>query len=91
MTKEEKNAIEYFKNRIDICLDNANDCEEMDFDEEAAYLRKEAIKIETVLNLIQKQQEEIREAKEHNRQLSIELGKRYKQIEQYINLLATDR
>ena len=59
MTDKEKEAIEYFKKRIDICMENANICDDNDFDEEATCLRKEQILTETVLNLIQTQQAEI--------------------------------
>ena len=59
MTDKEKEAIEYLKKRIDICMENANICDDNDFDEEATYLRKEQILTEIVLNLIQTQQPEI--------------------------------
>lgn len=94
MTEEEKKAIEYWKERL---KDYKKEIVERQNDEFKGYGTLEDIAklnyctLHTLLNLIQKQQEEIREAKEHNRQLSIELGKRYKQIEQYIKLLATDR
>lgn len=58
MSEEEKEAIAYFKKRTDICMENANICDENDFDEEATYLRKEQALIEIILNLIQKQQKE---------------------------------
>ena len=59
MTDKQKEAIEYFKKRIDICMENANICDDNDFDEEATCLRKEQILTETVVNLIQTQQAEI--------------------------------
>ena len=59
MTDKQKEAIEYFKKRIDICMENANICDDNDFDEEATCLRKEQILTETVVNLIQTQQTEI--------------------------------
>lgn len=59
MTDRQKEAIEYFKKRIDICMENANICDDNDFDEEATCLRKEQILTETVVNLIQTQQTEI--------------------------------
>lgn len=40
-------------------MENANICDDNDFDEEATCLRKEQILTETVLNLIQTQQAEI--------------------------------
>lgn len=60
MTDKQKEAIEYFKKRIDICMENANICDDNDFDEEATCLRKEQILTETVVNLIQTQQTEIK-------------------------------
>lgn len=51
--KELEEAINYFKKRMDICLENAEICDENDFDEEATCLRKEQILIETVLNYIE--------------------------------------
>ncbi len=44
---------------MDICLENAEICDDNNFDEEATYLRKEQMLTETVLNLIEKQQTEI--------------------------------
>lgn len=59
MTEEEKEAIEYFTKRMDICLENADICDENNFDEEAICLRKERALIEIVLNLIQRQDRQI--------------------------------
>lgn len=74
MTDNQKEAIEYFKKRIDICMENANICDDNDFDEEATYLRKEQILIETVLNLIQTQQAEIEHQKEKRENQKKELA-----------------
>lgn len=63
MSEEEKKAIEYFTKRIDICNENANICDENDFDEEATQLREEQAFTETILNLIQSQQKEIEKMK----------------------------
>ncbi len=59
MTEEENKAIEYFTKRIDICNENANICDENDFDEEATQLREEKRQTEIILNLIKSQQKEI--------------------------------
>ncbi len=59
MTEEDKKAIEYFTKRIDICNENANICDENDFDEEATQLREEKRQTEIILNLIKSQQKEI--------------------------------
>lgn len=59
MTEEDKKAIEYFTKRIDICNENANICDENDFDEEATQLREEKRQTEVILNLIKSQQKEM--------------------------------
>lgn len=74
MTDKQKEAIEYFKKRIDICMENANICDDNDFDEEATCLRKEQILTETVLNLIQTQQAEIEHQKEKRENQKKELS-----------------
>ncbi len=50
---EIEEAIKYFRKRIDICLENAEICDENNFDEEATCLRKEQILIEIILNYIE--------------------------------------
>ena len=74
MTDKQKEAIEYFKKRIDICMENANICDDNDFDEEATCLRKEQILTETVVNLIQTQQAEIEHQKEKRENQKKELS-----------------
>lgn len=56
--KELEEAINYFRKRMDICLENAEICDENDFDEEATCLRKEQILIETILKELERLQEE---------------------------------
>lgn len=80
MTDKEKEAIEYFKKRIDICMENANICDDNDFDEEATYLRKEQILTEIVLNLIQTQQAEIEKLRNNNKDLLRKLRNRVKEV-----------
>ena len=66
-----KRAIKFLKQRIDVCIENANICDENDFDEEASQLREEQKHIKTVLNLIQQLQEEKEKYKElYNKALS---------------------
>ena len=60
-SEEEKKAIEFFEKRKNICLENANICDENDYDGEAEYLREEKMYIDTVLNIITKQQKENKE------------------------------
>lgn len=57
-SEEEKQAIEFFEKRKNICLENANICDENDYDGEAEYLREEKMYIDTVLNIIAKLQKE---------------------------------
>lgn len=76
MTDKQKEAIEYFKKRIDICMENANICDDNDFDEEATYLRKEQILTETVLNLLQTQQAEIEKKDKIIKELEEKLSER---------------
>lgn len=57
-SEEEKKAIEFFEKRKNICLENANICDENDYDGEAEYLREEKMYIDTVLNIIAKLQKE---------------------------------
>ncbi len=62
--EEQKRAIKFLKQRIDVCIENANIWDENDFDEEASQLREEQKHTETVLNLIQQLQKEL-EKKEY--------------------------
>ena len=58
LSEEQKKAIKFFERRMDICIENANICDENNFDEEAESLRKEQSYIDTILNLITKLQKE---------------------------------
>lgn len=51
MTKEEE-AIEYIRKRIKVCNENADICDDNNFDEEATYLREESYMLETVLSTL---------------------------------------
>lgn len=64
MTKEQE-VIEYFKKQIDICLKNAEICDDNNFDEEATYLREESYMLETVLNMLKEKDKEIYLMAEH--------------------------
>ena len=71
MTEEQKTAIKFLEKRIEICIENANICDENDFDEEASQLREEQKHTETILNLIQQLQEENKKHKDlYNKALS---------------------
>ena len=78
LSKEEiEEAKEYFKKRIDICNENADICDENDFNEEAIQLREEQKITENILQyieqletkeqkLIEKLEEDIETAKKEN-------------------------
>ena len=58
ITKEQE-AIEYIKKRIKVCNENADVCDDNDFDEEATYLREESYMLETVLSMIKEKDRQI--------------------------------
>lgn len=57
MTKEQE-VIKYIETRIKICNENADICDDNDFDEEATYLREESYMLETALNMLKDLQRE---------------------------------
>ena len=59
MTNEKREAIEYLERQIRVCNENAEICDDNNFDEEATHLREESYMLDTVLSLIKAQQEEI--------------------------------
>lgn len=59
MTKEEE-AIEYIRKRIKVCNENADICDDNNFDEEATYLREESYMLETVLSMLKQKDKEIK-------------------------------
>lgn len=63
MTKEQE-VIKYIETRIKICNENADICDDNDFDEEATYLREESYMLETVLNMLKEKDKEIEELKQ---------------------------
>lgn len=58
MTKEQE-VIKYIETRIKICNENADICDDNDFDEEATYLREESYMLETALNMLKEKDEKI--------------------------------
>ena len=66
MTKEQE-VIKYIETRIKICNENADICDDNDFDEEATYLREESYMLETVLNMLKEKDEEIEKLKADNK------------------------
>ena len=59
MTNEQREAIEYLERQIRVCNENAEICDDNNFDEEATHLREESYMLDTVLSLIKEQEEEI--------------------------------
>ena len=59
MTNEQREAVEYLERQIRVCNENAEICDDNNFDEEATHLREESYMLDTVLSLIKAQQEEI--------------------------------
>lgn len=59
----EKEAIKYIEKRIKICNENADICDDNDFDEEATCLREEGYMLETVLNMLKEKDKEIEKLK----------------------------
>ena len=66
MTKEQE-VIKYIETRIKICNENADICDDNDFDEEATYLREESYMLETVLNMLKEKDKEIEKLKADNK------------------------
>ena len=58
MTKEQE-VITYIKKQIKICNENADVCDDNDFNEEATYLREESYMLETVLSMLKQKDKEI--------------------------------
>ena len=66
MTKEQE-VITYIKKQIKICNENADVCDDNDFDEEATYLREESYMLETVLSMLKEKDKEIEKLKADNK------------------------
>ena len=60
MTEEQIKSIEYLKEYIEIDKENIEICEENDFYEEAKHINERVKHFETILNLIEKQQNKIK-------------------------------
>lgn len=64
MTNEQRKAIEYLERQIRVCNENAEICDNNNFDEEATHLREESYMLHTALSLIKEQQEEMENLKD---------------------------
>lgn len=56
---EEQEVIKYIEKRIKVCNENADICDDNDFDEEATYLREESYMLETVLSMLKEKDRQI--------------------------------
>ncbi len=93
MTNKEREAIEYLERQIRVCNENAEICDDNNFDEEATHLREESYMLDTVLSLIKAQQEEISKYKTlYERALSdvVKADKQIYLMADYINKIAND-
>ncbi len=87
MTKEQE-VIKYIETRIKICNENADICDDNDFDEEATYLREESYMLETVLNMLKEKDKEIEHQKEKRNNQKEELAilnEKQKEMNKLIN------
>lgn len=80
MTKEQE-VIEYFKKQIESCSENADICDDNNFNEEAAYLRKQRYMYKTVLNMLNKYSADSAEKDKIIAEKSAEIEKKNKEIE----------
>ena len=80
MTKEQE-VIKYKKTRIKICNENADICDDNDFDEEATYLREESYMLETVLSMLKEKDKEIKTLTQTNKSYKGIINKKDRQID----------
>ena len=88
MTNKEREAIEYLERQIRVCNENAEICDDNNFDEEATHLREESYMLDTVLSLIKAQQEEISKYKTLYERALSDVVKTDKQIDLMAEQLA---
>lgn len=90
MTKEQE-VIEYIEKRIKICNENADICDDNDFDEEAIYLREESYMLETVLNMIKEKDRQINSKNGTINALQSALKERTEERDRKDNIIARQR
>ena len=56
---KEQEAMKYIEKRIKVCNENADICDDNNFDEEATYLREESYMLETLLSMLKEKDSEI--------------------------------
>lgn len=91
MTKEQE-VIKYIETRIKICNENADICDDNDFDEEATYLREESYMLETILSMLKQKDKEIEHQKEKRNNQKAELAilnEKQKEMNKLINTVSS--
>ena len=89
----EEEAIEYIKKRIKVCNENADICDDNNFNEEATYLREESYMLETVLSMLKENSAEIEQKNTELAEKNAEIEKKDKIIDlmaEEINQLGGD-
>ena len=94
----EEEAIEYIKKRIKVCNENADICDDNNFNEEATYLREESYMLETVLSMLKEKDKEMKKKDKIIDLMGEELKERRyifmnipkKEIKQYFERKATN-
>ena len=87
MTKEQE-VIKYIETRIEICNENADICDDNDFDEEATYLREESYMLETVLNMLKEKDKEIERLRYIKKSFDYVVQKETEKKDRQIDLMA---
>ena len=77
----EEEAIEYIKKRIKVCNENADICDDNNFNEEATYLREESYMLETVLSMLKEKDKEIKTLTQTNKSYKGIINKKDRQID----------
>lgn len=87
----EEEAIEYIKRRIKVCNENADVCDDNDFDEEATYLREESYMLETVLSMLKEKDKKINSKNGAINALQCALKERTEERDRKDNIMARQR
>lgn len=77
----EEEAIEYIKKRIKVCNENADICDDNNFNEEATYLREESYMLETVLSMLKENSAEIEQKNTELAEKNAEIERLNRQID----------
>ena len=88
----EEEAIEYIKKRIKVCNENADICDDNNFNEEATYLREESYMLEKVLSMLKEKDAKIEhlEEKRNNQKAELAiLNEKQKEMNKLINTVSS--